>query len=97
MPASLHGRGQMLVVRTVQTEGDEEGVQQCRVVGVAAVLQIQLPVRRNDLLAVADDAQRRLLEDAIEAGDQLRAAVVLEVRRGVAERSPDRAASNGHA
>src|SRR4051812_47651160 len=66
-----------LLRRSVDAVGDKKLVQQARVIGVAQVLGVELPVAGDELSRVAEDADRPVEEAPDDAGAEL-AEVLLE-------------------
>ena len=69
----------------VQLERREERVQQRRMMRVATVLDIQLPVVRHDVVVAADDLHRPATDGAPDMRDHRLAQVLLQRRGLVAE------------
>ena len=85
-----------LVVGTPESEGDEPGVQQARMVGVLDVLLHQLPVAGDPLAVIAQNAQPAAVEHAVEIAQDRRAHEVLERLHRMVEGGEHDAAAQRH-
>ena len=78
-------------------EGGEEQVQQAGVIGVAHVLEVELPIVRQRLGEAADDLQPAVAEHATHAADDLGAEPGFKFRSVRGQRAEHHAAERGDA